>query len=202
MRKSQENRPEGAARNSEVVREERCPQPGSARLSCHQAERCSKGCWDAEELDHDVTSCWRTRIASQPLFPRETRVGSLRTRQDHVCCARLRGGGWRQADLDALVSHELLTPAPMLSSTPISPEQRCRTHPERMQKHAHLARLRSSAPIPLTLVTQGTGATTADARCIDHAQAPVGLSTLLMGTKLLVRWTAQRPSWLESEIVT
>src|SRR5512133_2870351 len=65
----------------------RDPVAVKAGLSRHQPEQGSKECWDAEELDRDVTSGWRTRIASEPLFPRETRVCSLRTRQDHVRCA-------------------------------------------------------------------------------------------------------------------
>jgi hypothetical protein len=144
-----------------------------------------------------VTSGWRTRIASQPLFPRETRVRSLRTGQDHVRCARLRGGGWRQAHLDALMSHELLTSAPVISAAPISPEQRCGTHPEWMQQHTHLARLRASAAIPLTRLAQRTRAAVANAGCIHHAQASIGFCALLVHHKRLMSRTAHCPIRLE-----
>ena len=105
---------------------------------------------------------------------------SLRARKDHVCGAWRSCGGWRQAHLDPLVSYELPTGAPVLPPAPISPEQRCGTHPERMQKYTHLARLCGSAAIPLTLLAQGTGTTTVDAGRIDHAQASIGFLAPLM----------------------
>jgi hypothetical protein len=186
-------------RTNEVVREEGIRWSGSAGLSRRQPERGSKGCWDAEELDRDVTSCWRTRIASQPLFPRETRVRSLRTGQDHVRGA-WRSGGRRQAHLDALVSHKLHTGTPVLSAAPIPPEQRCGIHPERMQQHTHLTRLRGRVAIPLTLLAQRTRAAVANAGRIDHAQTTIGLATPLLEVKLLPCWTAERPIRLERKV--
>jgi hypothetical protein len=128
-------------RTNEVVREEASRWSGSAGLSRRQPERGSKGCWDAEELDRDVTSCWRTCIANQPLFPRETRVRSLRTGQDHVRGA-WRSGGRRQTHLDALVSHKLHTSAPVLSAAPI-PRSRSGAGSTRSacEPHTHLTRL-------------------------------------------------------------
>ena len=83
---------------------------------------------------------------------------SLRAGQDHVRCAWPRGGSRRQAHLEALVSHERQTGAPVCSSAPIAPEQRGRADDEWMQKHTHLAGLRGSAAIPLTLlVASGQG---------------------------------------------
>ncbi len=143
-------------------------------LRRRQTERDGNAFWDAEQLNHDLTSGWRTRIASEPLGPGEANVCSLRAGQEHVCCARPRGSGWRQAHLDVLVSHELHAGAPVLSAAGVAPEQRCGTHPERMQQHTHLARLRGSATIPLTLLAQGTGTTIADAGGIDHTQASIG----------------------------
>ena len=121
-------------------------------LSCRQPERGGKAFWDAQQLDPDLTGRWRTRMASQPLLPGETIMRSLRAGQDHVRCARLRGGRRRQAHLDALVSHELQTGAPVFSSARVVPEQRGRTNLERMHKQTHLAGLRGSAAIPLTLL--------------------------------------------------
>ena len=47
-------------------------------------ERDGKACWDAEELDRDLVSRGRTRIASEPLCPREASVGTLGAGKDHV----------------------------------------------------------------------------------------------------------------------
>jgi len=137
--------------------------PGSAGLNPCYPERGHKAVWNAEELDRDVPSGWRTRIASQPLCPREARVRALRTGEDRVCGGRRSGGRRRQADLDALLSHQLDTGAPVCSATPVLPEKRFTPDAERMQEHADLARLFGGAPIPLALFTQLTGTTTANA---------------------------------------
>ncbi|GHO80468.1 hypothetical protein KSD_82390 [Ktedonobacter sp. SOSP1-85] len=100
-----------------------------------------------------------------------------------------------------MVLHELLTSAPMLSAVPISPEQRRRTHPKWMQKYTYLARLRSSAAIPLTLLAQRAGTTTANAGSIHHTQASIGFSTLLMRVKLLVGRTPQCAIGLERKVL-
>jgi hypothetical protein len=68
-----------------------------------------------------------------------------------------------------------------------------------MQQDTDLARLFGSAALPLALVAQWTGTTTVNAGSIHHAQASTRLSTLFMGMKLLVRWTVERPVWLERE---
>ena len=61
-------------------------------------------------------------------------MGTLRAGQDHFWIAWRSCGGRRQAHLDALVSHELHTGAPMLSAAPIPPEQGRGTNPERMEQ--------------------------------------------------------------------
>jgi hypothetical protein len=126
---------------------------------------------------------------------------SLRTGQDHVRCAWRSGSRRWPAHLDALVSHELQTGAPVFSSAPIAPERRGRADDEWMQKQTHLAGLRSSAAIPLTLLAQGTGTTTADAGGIDHAQTPIGFLAPLVCRKCLIGWTAQRPVSLEGKVL-
>ena len=138
-------------------------------------------------------------MASQPLLPRETRVRALRTGQDHRPFARC-GGGRRQADLDALVSHELQTFAPMCSAAGVAPEQRCGTQPQWMQQHTHLARLRGSAAIALALLTPRTRAAVANAGRIHHTQTSIGLWTPLLGVKLLPCWTEERPIRLERKV--
>ena len=111
-----------------------CPRRGNPTavktvLHCCQTERGGKDCWDAEQLDRDLSSRWSTRIASQPLCPREARVGTLRAGKDHLRFVRRSGGGRRQAHLDALVSHELYTGAPMLSAAPIPKDAAGRDQP-------------------------------------------------------------------------
>jgi hypothetical protein len=70
-----------------------------------------------------------------------------------------------------------------------------------MQQHAHLARLGRCAAIPLTLLAQRTGTTTANAGAIHDAQAAIGFSALLVRDQLLVSGTAQRPIRLEYKIL-
>jgi hypothetical protein len=106
---------------------------GQAALSRRQTERSGKDFWDAEQLNRDVASRWSTRIASEPLCPREARVRSLRAGKDHFRFRWRSGGGRRQAHLDPLVSHELHPGASVRSPAPIAPEKRSGTNPERMR---------------------------------------------------------------------
>lgn len=152
----------------------RNPPAVKTMLNRRQTERGGKGYWDTEQFDRHLARRWDSCVASEALCPREARVRSLRTGQDHVRRAWRSGGRRRQAHLDALVSHELHTGAPVFSPAPVAPEQRCRSDDKRMQKHTHLAGLRGSAAILLTLVAQGTGTTTADAGRIEDAQASIG----------------------------
>ena len=168
-------------------------------LRRRQAERGSKGCWDAEHPHRDWPSRFRTRIASQPLGPREARACALRTGEDRVRGGR-RSGRRRQAHLDALRSHQLHTGTPVFSAAPISPEHRCGTHLERMQQHTHLARLGGHAAIPLTLLAQRTRATVANAGCIHQAQTAIGLATPLLDPKRLPCGTAECPVGLERKV--
>ena len=131
----------------------RNPTAVKAVLRRRQPEREGKAFWDAEQFDCHPSSSFGTRIASQSLFPRETRVRSLRTGQDHARCAWHSGGRWRQTHLDTLVSHELHAGAPVRSAAPIS-RSRTGAEPTRSgcEPHTHLARLRGRAAIPLTLL--------------------------------------------------
>ena len=105
------------------------------------------------------------------------------------------------ASLDVLVSHEALTRTPVLSAAPILPEERRGASDERMQEYAHLAWLARFAAIPLALLAQRAGTTTADAGSIDHAEAAIDFPPLLLNPQLLVGWTPERPVGLEREIV-
>jgi hypothetical protein len=70
------------------------------------------------------------------------------------------------------------------------------------EPHAHLARLRSSAALPLTLFAQGTGTTTAAAGRIHDTQAPISFSAPLMGRKRLPCGTPERPIGLERKVLS
>src|ERR1700738_3861928 len=99
-----------------------CPRrgnPAAVKTVLHrrQTEPGGKDRWNAEQSERDLTSRWSARIASQPLWPREASVGTLRAGKDHFRFAwRSCGGRW-QAHLDALVSHELHAGASVRSPT-------------------------------------------------------------------------------------
>ena len=105
-------------------------------------------------------------------------MGTLRAGEDHVRCAWRSCGGRRQAHLDALVSHELHTGAPMLSAAPILPEQRRGTNLERMEQDTDATRLRGGFPIPLTLQTLWPAPAIADPSAVEDAQTAIGFVAL------------------------
>ncbi len=103
--------------------------------------------------------------------------------------------------LDVLLTHQLQTGTPMRSAAPVTPEERKVANDKRVEQHTHLARFPSGFAIPLTLLAQGTGTTTAVTSPIHDAQAPVGFSALLMREKLLVSGATQRPIRLEGKVL-
>ena len=171
-------------------------------LSRRQTERDGKAFWDAEQSDRHPSSREGTRIASQSLCPRKPIVGTLGTRKGRRFDGEAGRGGRFDLDLDALMAHQLDARTSMEATTPVTPENGFRPNHQWMQQHTHLARLLGCAALPLTLLAQGTGTATTDTGRIDHAQAPIGFSALLMGTKLLASGTAQRPIWLERKVLT
>ena len=96
----------------------------------------------------------------------------------------------------------MYTSTPIRSATPILPEKRFAPDAERMQQHADLAWLCRRTPIPLALLAHRTRTTTANARSIHHAQAPIDFSTPLMSRERLPCWAPQRSIGLESKILT
>ena len=56
--------------------------------------------------------------------------------------------------------------------------------------------------MPLALLAQGTGTTTADAGRIHDPQAPIGFSAPLVRKERLPSRTAQRPIWLLEKVAT
>ena len=119
VRPSRETRPEGFARRSQLVREEGVDRRGNAKLSRRETKRGGKTYWDAKQRDRYLPRSTRSRIASEPLGPREARVCTLRPGEDRVR-GRRRSGGRQQAYVEALVPHELDTGMPMFSTGPIS----------------------------------------------------------------------------------
>ena len=128
-------------------------------------------------------------------------MGTLRTGKGSRFDDQAGGDGRPDLDLDLLVAQELGACPSVGPTAPVAPEQGCRTNNERMQEHTHLARLRSGAAIPLTLLAQRTGTTTADAGSIHDAQAAIGFSALLMRDQCLVSGATQHPVRLESKVV-
>jgi hypothetical protein len=158
------------------------PVTAKAVLSCRQSKRGSKAFWDAEQLDRDRTCPWHTCIASEPLSPREAGVRPLCPRKD---CRQRRGAalGRRflsKPHLAVLITHQLYARPPVEPPPPILPEKWLRTDSQGVQQDTDLARLFGDAAIPLTLLAQRTGATTANAGSIHHTQASIGFSALLM----------------------
>ncbi len=127
-------------------------QSGETGLSCPQAEEVSQLVWYPKEFQTDLPVGKHRSIAPQPLGPREPKMRPLRPRQDRRSRAALAGWGLRLPHLNMLISHELYTGPPMFSAAPIAPEQRGRTHLERMQQHTDLARLCRHTAMPLTLL--------------------------------------------------
>jgi hypothetical protein len=128
-------------------------------------------------------------------------VGALGARQDHVLGVESNSNGRWYAHLNALISHKLPTGSSVFSPTPVSPEQWCGTNDERMEQHTHLARLFGRSALPLTLLTERTGAATVNTGSIHNTQASVGFSALLMRGQFLVSWAAKRSIRLESKIL-
>jgi hypothetical protein len=156
---------------------------------------------DAEQLDRDLGSVGSPSIASEAFLPVETIMGTSRARKQ----GRRRGEGrcsrGLQVDLHSLVTHQLQARLPMISTTPVTPEKRRISDRERMQEDTHLARLGRGVAIPLTLLAQRTGAATANAGSIHHAQAAIGFSALLMREQLLGSRATQRAIGLEGKVL-
>ena len=173
----------------------------SRRLSRRQAERGSKSFRDAEQLDREGSRGWGTGIACQSLYPREAIVRSLCSGEDRWRGIRAGREGLLHLYFDALATQELHARSPMLPPAPVLPEDWSWPNAEGMQQHTHLARLAGGTALPLTLFPQRTGAATANAGRIHHAQAAIGFSTSLMGRKRVPCWTPERPIRLERKVL-
>ena len=169
-------------------------------LGSEESEEGRELLWDTEQADRYLDRYWEAPVSSEPFHPGETGVRSLRAGEGHVCDAWRSSGRRREAHLDALVAYELLAGAPVYSAAPVLPEQRSRTHRERMQQHADLAWLFGRVAMPLALFAQGAGAAAADTGRVHDAQAAIGFSTPFMSKKRLPCWTPERPIGLERKV--
>jgi hypothetical protein len=104
-------------------------------------------------------------------------------------------------DFHPLVVKQLDASTPMNPSTPVTPEDWSRTDRHWVQQNTHLARLCCRAAIPLALLAQRTGTTTADAGSIHDTQSSIGFSALFMRDQLLGSLATQRPIGLESKVL-
>jgi len=129
-------------------------------------------------------------------------VRPLRPRKDRRSGAALAGWTVRLPHLEVLITQQLHTGSPMLSPAPVMPEERRPPNGEGMEEDTDLARLCCSSAIPLALLAQWTGTTTANAGSIHHAQAPIGFSALFMRDQLLGSLATQRPIGLESKVLS
>jgi hypothetical protein len=98
------------------------------------------------------------------------------------------------------VAHELHAGTPMCSAAPIAPEEWGRTKRERMQEHAHLARLCRGVAFPLTLLAERTRAAIANTSRIHHAHTSVSFPTPLLDSKRLPCRTPERSIGLERKV--
>jgi hypothetical protein len=99
------------------------------------------------------------------------------------------------------VANELQTSSPVFSAGPIPPKQRRGTNHERVQQDTHSTRLCGGGAIPLALLTQWTGAATADAGSIHDTQTPIDFSALFMREQFLVSRTPECPIRLERKVL-
>jgi hypothetical protein len=99
------------------------------------------------------------------------------------------------------MTKQLHARTPMTSTAPVMPEEWFIPDSERMQENTHLARLFGGVAIPLALLPQRAGTTTAKAGAIRHAQAPIGFSAVLMREQRLFSGTPQRSIRLERKVL-
>src|SRR2546430_11853639 len=89
----------------------------------------------------------------------------------------------------------------MFSPTPIPPEQRRGTDPERMEEDTDPPRLCGGFPVPLTLRTLWAAATIEDTGAVEDAQTTIDFTALLRRAQRLVCRAQQHPVRLESEVL-
>jgi hypothetical protein len=125
----------------------------------------------------------------------------LRARQQGHTRGWLSLGGWGQLDLHLLVNEQLPASPAMGSPTPVSPEQGSGPNRERMEQHAHPTWLLRVPAMPLTLLSQETASTLADASRIHETQAAISLTALFGRRESLPSRAMQRPISLKDKVL-
>ncbi len=161
------------------------------KLVANPSEAAKRG-GDAEQSDRDPFSRLKTGMGT---------LGTGKRRRRDGWSGSVRAIPRLHLNLDALGTKELDTRMPMNPSTPVLPEERLTSDDEGMEEHADLARHSSGGAIPLALLAQRTGTTTADAGRVHDAQAAIAFPAPLMGDQLLACWTSQRPIGLERKVL-
>jgi hypothetical protein len=157
--------------------------------------------WDAEQSDRHPSRSLETYIARQSLCPGEPSMGTLCAGKGCGLDGRVRRSGRPDLDLDALITQELDTGTSVDPTTPVTPQQWRLPHNQWMQQDTDLTWLLGDLALPLALLAQRAGTTTANASAIHDAQAAISLSALLMRKQFLVCRTPQRPIGLESKVL-
>lgn len=177
--------------------------PGSEKevLGDGQAEKGRQALWNPEEGESDPLSLICSSVASQPLVPCQVVVRTVRTfgPRDRRRGGSSAGKSWFYQDLQVLAM-QTDTCTPLVPSVPVPPEQWSGTHGEGMKQYADLARFRRGATVPLALLAQGARTARANASSIDHTQALISFSAIVMRQEHAPSRTTQRPTWLEGKV--
>lgn len=126
-------------------------------------------------------------------------MGTLSPREDRRGSGRSRRKNWPHLNVQALAVQTQTGP-PLMASGPVPPEQRGRAYRQGMEEHTDLAWFGCGVSTPLALLAQRTGTATANAGTIDHAQAPIGFSAVLMWEERAPSRATQRPIRLEGKV--
>jgi hypothetical protein len=90
----------------------------------------------------------------------------------------------------------------MFSPAPILPEERCRTHLERMQQDTDPTRFGGGLPVPLTLLAHRATATIANLGAVEYAQTAIGFTALFGRPQRLASRTLEHAVGQESEVLS
>jgi hypothetical protein len=184
-----------------------CPRRGNsavvkAGLNGRQTERGGKAFWGTKEFDRHPASFRDSHVASESRRPVEAIMGALCTGQGRRCTIPVGRETLLLLYFHALVTQQLHARPPIGPPTPVTPEKRRIPDSQWMRQHAHLAWLPGSAALPLALLTQLTGTTTANAGSIHQPQAPISLLPPFLERECVACRTAQRSIGLERKILS
>src|SRR5579875_140613 len=177
----------------------------AASLRPEKTKSSGKRFWHSEELDrYDryLARCWDSCVASESRLPVDAKMCTLCTGQGRGCTIQVGRETLFLLYFHALVTQQLHARTPIGSPTPVTPENRRIPDSQWMQQHAHLAWLLGGAALPLALLTQFTGTTTANAGSIHQPQASISLLSPLLERERVACRTAQRSIGLERKILS